>query len=391
MSMKTLRVGLFWHSHNSANLGVGALTVSNMLIANEVAADLGAQCDFVVAGVRENGETYVSGDNVRFETIDRNYVSSPNAMWKTVGNLDVVLDITGGDSFTDIYGPKRYIFQSLTKACAITRGVPLILSPQTIGPFNAAWSQTAARWIMRKANLVIARDHASYLRGQSFEPRTNLRESIDVAFALPFEPAQRLENGKIRIGLNVSGLLWSERKENDRFGLDFSYTALTRKILDYFTAMPDVEIHLIPHVHAPHLSYENDCIAHEALAKLYPNVICVPQFHSPSAAKSYISGMDFFMGARMHACIAAYSSGTPLVPISYSPKFEGLFSTLNYPWIVPVNGADTDSAFEIIKKGFSERKSMPAAIAQSAEKIAHLQNNYKSYLREIFQKILIGK
>jgi polysaccharide pyruvyl transferase WcaK-like protein len=51
-------------------------------------------------------------------------------------------------------------------------------------------------------------------------------------------------------------------------------------------------------------------------------------------AKSYISGMDLFIGARMHATIAAISSGVPVIPFSYSRKFEGLFSSLGYPYVV---------------------------------------------------------
>ena len=34
---RTLSVGLLWHSINSANLGVGALTVSNLALAREAA------------------------------------------------------------------------------------------------------------------------------------------------------------------------------------------------------------------------------------------------------------------------------------------------------------------------------------------------------------------
>ena len=41
-----------------------------------------------------------------------------------------VLDISGGDSFTDIYGKKRFQAMALTKRMALDAGVPLILLPQ---------------------------------------------------------------------------------------------------------------------------------------------------------------------------------------------------------------------------------------------------------------------
>ena len=64
----------------------------------------------------------------------------------------------------------------------------------------------------------------------------------------------------------------------------------------------------------------------------YPRAIVAPAFRTPVEAKSYIAGMDFFAGARMHACIAAVSSGVPVYPLAYSRKFNGLFvETLGYP------------------------------------------------------------
>ena len=44
--------------------------------------------------------------------------------------------------------------------------------------------------------------------------------------------------------------------------------------------------------------------------------------------------MDFFIGARMHATIAAFSANVPVIPFSYSRKFEGLYEQLNYPYII---------------------------------------------------------
>ena len=54
---------------------------------------------------------------------------------------------------------------------------------------------------------------------------------------------------------------------------------------------------------------EDDFAANAVLAEEFPKLVTAPRFATPSEAKSYIAGLDFFMGARMHACIAAFSSG----------------------------------------------------------------------------------
>ena len=44
--------------------------------------------------------------------------------------------------------------------------------------------------------------------------------------------------------------------------------------------------------------------------------------------KGVIGRCDFFIGSRMHACIAALSQGVPCVGVAYSMKFEGVFASV---------------------------------------------------------------
>jgi len=65
-------------------------------------------------------------------------------------------------------------------------------------------------------------------------------------------------------------------------------------------------------------------------------------------AKSFISSMDFFVGARMHACIAAFSSGVPVIPMAYSRKFNGLFDSLEYSHVLDCLKISTDQGFQML-------------------------------------------
>jgi polysaccharide pyruvyl transferase WcaK-like protein len=111
------------------------------------------------------------------------------------------------------------------------------------------------------------------------------------------------------------------------------YPALIRGLIRHFLAHPDgCQVHLVPHVFpdTPRAGQENDYSASELLAGEFPGLVLAPRFATPSEAKSYIAGMDFFMGARMHACIAALSSGVAVAPMAYSRKFAGLFGSIGY-------------------------------------------------------------
>ena len=88
----------------------------------------------------------------------------------------------------------------------------------------------------------------------------------------------------------------------------------------------------------------------------------------PVEIKSYIAGMDFFMGARMHATIGAFSSGVPVVPMAYSRKFNGLFvDTLQYDSMVDMKKQSDEDILSVIKVAFSRRLELKDMIKQRME------------------------
>lgn len=363
--MKTLRIGLLWHSAAAGNLGVGALSVGNIALARAAADRAGLRPEFTLFGAHETGAPYIAEPDVGMRTINGRYMASPGGYLADVRAHDIMLDIGAGDSFADIYTDKRFAYIMATKSIPIMAGTPLVLSPQTIGPFSRQPHAAMAAWACRKAAMVFARDPLSMDVLRKLAPKANAKQVIDVAFALPFSRPDRPAGDPIRVGLNVSGLLMSggySGGSND-YGLGFDYPAMTRALIAAFTAMPGVVLSLVPHVIAPGMPRDDDGAACDALQREFPAVERVADFPSPSAAKSYIAGLDFLVGARMHATIAAYSAGVPVVPISYSRKFEGLYGGLRYPWVVNAKGMDTQVAIAFVLDAFERRSQVAADIA----------------------------
>ena len=106
-------------------------------------------------------------------------------------------------------------------------------------------------------------------------------------------------------------------------------------------------VHLIPHViDLNPKAHDDDYLTLKALHAEFPKTLLSPIFTNPIDAKSYIANMDCFIGARMHSAIAAFSSGVAAIPVTYSRKFEGLFNTLNYPYLIHGKEYDTDLAIK---------------------------------------------
>lgn len=271
----------------------------------------------------------------------------PSASARTIAGSQAILDVSGGDSFTDLYGPRRFRAMVLTKRLALDNGLPLILLPQTLGPFRDAQNEAEAVAILAAARAVWVRDAASYAflqdrLGPRFDASRH-RLGLDMAVALPLrEPADlsprlkvwtALARGFPVAGLNVSGLLVQEAAgARVTFGLadrhDHQALAAARAILDHD---PRLRLLLVPHVHRDLGDRESDLAASLALkAQLdadYPDrVEVLPGRLNAMELKWVLSRLSWFAGARMHATIGAFSSGTPTLGFGYSDKAAGVFA-----------------------------------------------------------------
>ncbi len=256
---------------------------------------------------------------------------------------DIIYDFTFGDSFTDIYGWNRFDETTKIKERIINENVPLILGSQTIGPFNDKNISIRAASVMKKCKKVYVRDEMSEKCVKSISGIEPIR-TTDIAFFLPYQRKKLSNSNKKKIGINVSGLLWAGGYTgNNQFGLTIDYKRFTKILIKEL--IKKYEVHIIPHaVNGGDGNKDNDMVPTKELIEQFPDIKYSGVFKAPVEAKSYISAMDAFIGARMHATIAATSSGVPVIPVSYSRKFEGLYESLDYSYVIRAREIDTDTA-----------------------------------------------
>lgn len=381
---QTRTVGLIWHAFGHDNLGVDALSRANAAIIEAAAAKRGLQVAFVTLG---SGQKPDVTDLPASVTVGpgpslRQFVMGRSQFLKELRRCDLAVDIGEGDSFTDIYGRRRFAFHCASKLASILLGQPLVLAPQTIGPFEHPVHRWIATRLINRASAVYARDHLSTAFLDRLGARSPRDEFIDVAFRLPYTPAPRAE-GRVRVGINVSGLLYNGGYTGaNELGMTLDYVALTEALITYFLKEPGVEVHLFAHV-AGAGGPDDDAPAIEALARKFPGVSLAPRFASSIAAKSWMSGLDFVIAGRMHACIGAYSAGVPVVPVAYSRKFNGLFGTLNYPYFVDGKATTTERALTDITGWFRDRATLKGAIEASRTIIDERLQRYEDRIGEM--------
>lgn len=251
----------------------------------------------------------------------------------------------------------------------------------SIGGDNYCYSKIGATRYQRYRQMLQARHSKTVLWGGSIEPalidaemRDDLvsydlivaRESItftamkdiganvilapDPAFTLERRPGTypyHLGN-RPYIGLNVSPLVQGLEKGDD-ITLE-NYRLLLRWILQN----TDRDIALIPHVVWPS---SDDRVP---LGQLYEEFkdtgrVFMVEDQNCMQLKDIISGCEFFVGARTHATIAAYSTRVPTLVVGYSVKARGiardLFGT-EEGYVLPVQQLkekeDLTEAFKVL-------------------------------------------
>lgn len=311
--------------------------------------------------------------NMRFSAL---FGGLGNPAVNEIKNADVVLDISGGDSFTDLYGPRRYNTMTLAKNISIQLKTPLVLLPQTYGPFSK--NQKNVKHILKNVKAAWARDERSFKilkdLSSNYIKNKNIFSGIDVAFSLPkYEPKKILkqktttwlnvDRKKPVIGINVSGLIYNNPEVAiSRYGFCASYKDVILGFIDKLFNSTDVNIILIPHVLDKQGHFESDIdanhnVINEINKKYRDRIEVIDGIYDQSEIKWIISKLDWFCGTRMHSTIAALSTAVPSAAIAYSDKTLGVFETCEQgQYVIDPRALDTNEVIQRLYLSFENYK-----------------------------------
>lgn len=343
-----MRIGLFGFTFGHENMGCQALTCSFLNLLNKYID----QDDIQIISFHEEkdlGEIPSLFPRFEFSKYNISLKKKHKEVYDIIKSCDYIFDETYGDGFSDIYFSKSVYRNTLIKIATSYISSNYILTPQTYGPFKDKVLERLAGIVIKNAKSVYSRDELSTQYAMKLSKR-NIITVTDLAFSLPFN-CSLSETNKKRFGINVSGLLWNGgfNGANNQFGLSADYHKYICRLIEYGISNK-FEVHLIPHVTIssdPHrIIQDSDIPACRELYIKYPECVLAPEFTTPYAAKNYIASMDVFIGARMHATIAAFSSGVLTIPLAYSRKFKGLFDSLNYSYILDATEESTEEMLE---------------------------------------------
>jgi polysaccharide pyruvyl transferase WcaK-like protein len=408
-SVMSLRIAIFGAAPDSSNMGVSALLASTVATVSRLDPGFSFAVFDNALGVRRSDVYVGEGRSVavdrlgarggmRFDLPENLFNMSVNSRLGTFGRItnrvireidrcSAVLDVSGGDSFSDIYGSNRFYTIARPKLIALRRRVPLILLPQTYGPFQDPRSREVASRIVRGAEMCWARDPQSFnvlrdLLGDAFDPE-NHRQGVDLAFQLEPQNATGLISPKLLrmleadrqktplIGLNVSGLIYNRPDAaRAQFGIRADYRAAVGAFLQRVLEDTVANVVLVPHVMTLVCMDESDTAASEQVAQSlkasYAERVAIsPHSLDQHQLKWLIGQTDWFAGTRMHSTIASLSSGVPTATITYSDKALGVFGLCGQQdQVIDPRRLDTEQVVAKLRSSFESRDATRHSLRQ---------------------------
>ena len=192
------------------------------------------------------------------------------------------------------------------------------------------------------------------------------------------------------IGLNISGLLYFNNKS---FGLNFNYPDMIHRNVEWVIESTDAVIVLVPHVVATakqHMvSEKTDVNAIEVLSVRYRDLMEVRIFTAeayayPREITAVVGECDFFMGARMHACIAGISQVIPTLCHAYSDKFTGVMSMVGMEdTVVDMRSVTIDSVLLQFESELSKQSGRQNMLDDMDEQKMRIESYFDSVFNDL--------
>lgn len=289
---------------------------------------------------------------------------------KHIGQMDVCLSI-GGDNYCYGEQPGWYEVNRRVKR----QGKKLVLWGCSIGEEDMSPAKLAD---LSGYDLILARETLTYemLTGKGL---TNVKLVADPAFTMDKEELALPEGWQEgnTVGLNFSPLVWKRNEQSK---------AAVHELIQHMLDTTDMAIALTPHVMQ---EGNND---YEVLKSYYEDykhtgrVLLLPDHLNAIQYKGYIARMRFFIGARTHATIAAYSNAVPTLVLGYSVKSKGIAKDL-FGEEKLVLGIQDISSGPKLKAAFDEmvrdEAALKQALRQAVPRVQKMSYQAVQYLSEL--------
>jgi colanic acid/amylovoran biosynthesis protein len=199
----------------------------------------------------------------------------------------------------------------------------------------------SVRTDLRQYDLITARETLTAQNLYDNGIQNNVQVFPDPAFILSPQSCDlpREMERRNTVGINMSNLVCGRE--------DIVFKGII-KLIRYILDNTDMIVLLVPHVFWP--GQDDIAVLQKIFKEInHKRVAILTEFHNCCELKYIISNCRFFIGARTHSVIAAYSSSVPTLALGYSIKSKGILKDLGLSEQLVMDSKKIENENELIK------------------------------------------
>lgn len=267
-------------------------------------------------------------------------------------NIDAVISI-GGDMYT--YEGRLPAWIMGVDSIAMKYDKPVILWGASISDFHQEpeFKEVLQKHFKKMSRLIVRESISQCILKADFDIESAVKMP-DSAFTLVSQEVSvdafwPNNEGNGVLGLNVSPLI--EKLNNEKFNIIDEISNFVRIVIEKH----GLSVLFVPHVTPLDGSEKNSDYHYmmrilNKLSDLKEQIGIMDSSLNAVQTKYVISQCRFFVGARTHSTIAAFSSEVPTVSIAYSTKAKGINADLfgSKPVVVPLNDLSSENLLNAV-------------------------------------------
>ncbi|MEU4238185.1 polysaccharide pyruvyl transferase family protein [Actinoplanes sp. NPDC026619] len=258
-------------------------------------------------------------------------------------------------------------------------GIPTVLYAQSVGPFATPAQRRMAGHVLRKIDLVIAREDISLGILAGLGATANVRRSVDSGFA--FDTATEVDI-RSRVGaapdrplVGITVRQWLDPAGQERY--ERAVAAVADVAVEEFGAT----VVFVPQVTSERQGDDDRVAGRRVAARMRRPASVLGDSFDHHTIKALYSGLDLLIGTRFHSVIFAMTASVPVLAIEYEHKTSGIMHDLGLDeWVYDIATVDAATLTTGLRELFARREEV---VAQLAERMPAYQARARDAKQEL--------
>ena len=274
---------------------------------------------------------------------------SPADVWKALAGARLLIS-GGGSLVQDVTSARSALYYLGTLLAASSRGVPVAVVGQGVGPITRGWVRRMATIAFNRVQAISVRDGDSVRTLVSLGVTVPVHRGADLAFLAPSASPDR--GRELLAAAGITG-------QEGVFGVAVRPWPGQRDVGDLaasirrFAGARRLRVIILP--------FDRTCdqTISQALAEMTGGQVVAAE--SPADLLAVVGCTSLLLGVRLHGLIFAAAQGVPAVGLAYDPKVPAFMAEAGLPGVLPV-AAPSEAVFGALERAWEQRAALQARL-----------------------------